>query len=1118
MSSLYVSNLFDVLFYKLEERLFEKSSSFRKLIIVPQGIIKETLYRKLGKNQNIATGFKFLELPAALDYLMRLVQFAQYKAPHFSAPMLLSLHLEAILQELLNQEVNLTQDEQILLEPLIRYLQSDVTQKKIRDLSDGLSLEFLHYGLYGGEALKKFCEQLSWQRYLWDKSMAFWDIPYELFDKRHLENPMQFKIEIHLFGFTFIPSIYEKFFETLSSFFTVHQYFLNPSQIFWGDFCSQRKKILLRRFHQKQGAREREIKELEHYLNKQNPFLANFGGLSQKTFNRYVDKDNLFEECFVDLVNLTEERSENNSFLQTMKRDLLYGLELGELTYLDKRDLSIQLHEAPSKKREIEVLLSVLLHLTDKEAILPSDILVLAPDISLYFPFVYEVFQTQNIFAFEVHDLELLLQSEFLQGLWHVFCLDEFRWEPQDLLKLFSLPPFLNKLKLCKKEVELITLWCEKAQIKWGYDQKHRDQIIRRTRSQGQMLEDSEIGTWKYGLERLLLGLVVAEDDTTIRDYTQYFPIEIVEMTQAALLGKFIQVLEDLYKAMQILSSSQLSILEWIDHLQKLVDQFFSVEGLGKEEQMKDFFIEQLKALKQLSSRLPVQKYSFSSLKRYFEKAFQKKGAKFSQANKEVVRFASIQPDKLYGVKVIYVLGMEEESFPRASPIYPLREIDPTLMDYSPTSIEEDRQVLLNIFLYAQEYVVLSCCNRDSRDGKVKNPSFLVEELLELFDQGYRIEGKLPSKQIRYYHKSIGFHESYFTDQSMFQNFSMRDYQLAKHYYHVSKEKTAFIPEFYNTCVDFAESTQDKSEIFVTLQELKTFARNPLQHYFNHVLGIYLDKEKKDSLDQEFALSALDKALFKLQNLEGDFDSSYDKEQFSGNLPLGIFKDIAKDKLKEEEAVFVEQLKSFGLMQGDLFTIELSLACSEPYRKSSQRWIIPSLKIDLAGVLVHIHGTLDLVSKQGLLVQGKLCMQDAIKVWPLYLVFCLSVANHFKLELSPKLLFIKDGKTKDCDLELATESLKNYLEYYRRAHQLPSPMLPAWSEAFLLKSSEDFASILKKSFSESTEFLDDYQKWIIEHTEPFCAYAINDLWGEKMRKLFEPLKIWNSKEVKDAYI
>jgi len=1117
MSSVYVSNLFDVLLYKLEKRLFEKNTSLRKLVIVPQGMIKEPLYRKFTENQRITTGFKLLELPAAIEYLMRLVRFDQHKTPHFSAPMLLSLHLEAILQKLLDQEIDLSEDEQILLKPLLQYLKGDIIQKKLQDLSDGLSLEFLHYGLYGGEGLKKFCKELSWQRYLWDKSISFWDIPYQVFNQGQLENPMQIKMEIHLFGFTFIPSIYERFFENLSLFFAVHHYFLNPSQIFWGDFCSKREKIFLRNFHQKQGAQEREVKELESYLNKQNPFLANFGGLSQKKFNSYLDKSSSFKEYFLDPVTLQGERGEGGSFLQIIKRDLLYGSELDQLVYLNKQDLSVQLHEAPSKKREVEVLLSVLLHLTDKENILPSDILVLAPDISLYFPFIYEVFQTQSIFAFEIYDLELLSQSEFLQGLWYIFCLDEIRWDVEDVFKFFILKPFLNKLKISKKEVDTLALWCERAQIKWGYDQSHRHQIIKRTRATGQMLEDSEVGTWKYGLERLLFGLVVAEDkDTTFREHTQYFPLESVEMTQAILLGKFTQVVEDLYKEKMILSLTELSILEWIDYLQGLVDRFFCLEEVDKEEQMKDFFIEQLKALRQLSSRLPTQKYKFSSLKRYFKKAFEKRGAKFSQANKEMVRFTSIQSDKLYGTKVIYVLGMEEGAFPRSAPIYPLREIDYKLMDYSPSPIEEDRQTLLDIFLHAEKYVVFSCCNRDSQDGKVKNISFLIEELLELFDQGYRIEGQLPSKKIRYQHKSIGFHKMYFNDQNVFQNFSMRDYQLAKHYYHCFKEKTVFIPEFYESCLDSLISTQDKSEVFVSLQELKTFARNPLQYYFNHVLGIYLEKEKKDPLEKEFTLSALDKAIFKRHNLGEDFNVSYEKEQLLGNLPLGVFKEIAKDKLHEEELLFLEQLKVFNLAPEDIFTIELSLSCSKPYQKSLKYWIVPSLQVDLKNTTTHIHGVLELVSKCGLLVQGKLCMQDAIKIWPLYLVFCLIVEKYFLSEISPKLLFTKDGHTKSCELDLVVESLKEYLEYYQNAHHFPSPMIPAWSEAFLLKSFEDFASVIKKSFSDSTEFLDDYQRWIIEHTEPFCPYAITTFWGDRMHKLFETLKIWNSKEVKDA--
>ncbi|MBM3192174.1 MAG: exonuclease V subunit gamma, partial [Chlamydiae bacterium] len=191
MPSLYISNLFDVLLYKLEKNLFEEKAFFRKLIILPSDLLKEVLYKKWSKEQGVNTGFKVLKLPAAIDYLMRLVRFQHGKTPHFSAPMLLSLHLEALLQERLQDN-----EERDLFQPIFDYLQGDLFQKKLQGLCDELSSEFLHYGLYGGKGLKLFCEKRSWQQSLWETVMRVWDAPQLFFEEKRFDNSLNFKIDI----------------------------------------------------------------------------------------------------------------------------------------------------------------------------------------------------------------------------------------------------------------------------------------------------------------------------------------------------------------------------------------------------------------------------------------------------------------------------------------------------------------------------------------------------------------------------------------------------------------------------------------------------------------------------------------------------------------------------------------------------------------------------------------------------------------------------------------------------------------------------------------------------------------------------------------------------------
>lgn len=1126
---LFMSQDAEWLLYKLKKQLFDKESSFRKIVIVPNSLVKNKLYDRL-LDDKISTGFKVLELPAAIDYLMRLVDLEDRHNHAFPAPILLSLHLEILIQDLINEKelpIGYSFDS------LFKYLKESRSEKlrvKIQDLSDALSKEFLHYGMYGSEGLKKWFEKKGWQSYLWEKAFTSWDYPYKLFEQGKIFNPLNIQMEIHVFGFSFIPKIYEKFFQKLASFFQFHEYYLSPCRTFWGDICSEKERFFLKRLHEKRGVRQEEIIELDSYLKTRNTLLANFGKQTQKRYNILLDREYPSEEMF----SAPEREIEQKTLLEALQWDLSEGVvfEEREKILLKEEDFSIQIHQAPSKKREVEVLLSVLMDLTYRHDIKPSEILVLAPNISEYFPFIYQSFDAESPFPIEVHDLEILSQSQFLQGFWHILCLEELRWEQKDIFKLFMLDPFLKKMQIGQEEVSKIKRWCEVAQIKWGYNQKHRNEKVGFIDSEEKMLEDSEVGTWKYGLERLLFGLVNIEEMIKEKELLHYFPLEEVDMKDATLLGDFIVVVERLYEDSRLFSHAQISLLEWVNVFKRVAESYFSIEVSGKinshkrdsEKQAFDFFIEQLKVLLQLSNKVVDKKYPFSSLKRYFEKAFRKKGAVFSEANKEAICFASLKSQQFYPTKVIYLLGMEEDSFPRPSEVFPLREIEDADMDPSPKTIEEDRQILLDILLYAKQNIVISYCNADIKDGKEKNPSFLIEELIEHCDQHYCYPGskKKPSEKIIYSHKNMAFHKKEWSLENPFLNFSFRNYRLAQTYYYEEKQDPIFIPEFYGSDSKLQScSSSNKTEYKVTINDLKVFARNPLQHYFNHALGVYLRKEDSEEqrLSKEFIMNSLDKALFRIENFNKDFEEAYEKLDLLGELPLGIFKEIARDQLQKERDILLENFSGFGLDFSDVMTIELSSSCLEPFQKKNQNWVVPSLKFSIEEEIFYIEGLLENVCKQGLIFYGKNSFQEVIKIWPIYLVFCCIASKYFP-EIETTLLFGKEGAMKQYEQQEIIKHLEKYLSYYKKAMYTPSPLLPIWSEAIILKSKEEASKAITKSFTGDArlqmQLLDDYQKWSFDHLEPFCAHTLHNLWHTEFQKTFKPLVEWYDKEVYNA--
>jgi len=1078
---------------ELKRHLSQEESSFRKLIVIPSLLGKEYVSQHLIEG-GVLTGVKILPLPAAMDYLMRLMLFEDHKPHAFPAQQLLSLHIEKIVYQLL-------EEEEEKLAPLKKYIKDTLPSKKeekVQALSVKLSADFVHYGLYGGRALPAWIERGSWQAIVWDKLFSLWDYPYKIFEQSYTSNICDLEIDIHLIGFTFLPRIYEEFLQALPETMKLYEYYFNPCGYFWGDVCSEKERFFLHRYHQKRKVSSQQIKEFDSYVLSRNTILANFGKQTQKRFNHLVDK-----ECALIEQELEEEKK-RGSLLERIQQDIFLGVEKGEDAQLDH---SLQFHRAPSKKREVETLFSYLLALTEEEEIEPSDILVLAPKISEYFPFIAQVFADKAPFSICVHDLEMISQSSFLQGFWELLSLKGKLWDQKDLFALLTLRPFREKRGWSLEQIGVIKNLCETACILWGFDKAHREELLS-IGTEGEEIDAvCERGTWTYGLRRLLLGLVVGAQEDDVKEL-DFYPLEEVERTDAERLGEFSALVRELYEDVNFFSEAKWSLHKWVEYLQALAKKYFFVDAQDiANKQAWDFFEEQLNMLMQLGGKLEDSLYPFSSIRKFLQNAFSKEGATVASANKNGICFASIRPQTIYPAKVICLLGMDEAAYPRRAEKSPLREIAEGELDPCPSSIEEDRQTLLDVLLYAKTSVLISYCFISAQDGEKMHPSFLVEELVQLVKNLYAIK-----QEVWQTHKHIAFHHEELANYPKY--FSLRSYKLATQLYHKEKEKTLFIPEFYQKLVCVLPVAREKTVI--SLKNIKMFARNPLQYYFNHILGLYFREERSDAklADREFILPALDRVRCRIDSLQKGFEKTYEPLRALGKLPMGMFEEIAKTQLHEEYHALEENKKLLGVSSCEMMTLELASSCKTPAQQKKNYWILPALQVAFSsGKLVEIEGTLELVSPQGLCVYQEESAQDRMKIWPTYLIFLQVVSLYFPHQIKRDLLFLQEGKVKQepaCDTE---EALQRYLDYYFLAQTTPSPLLPMWAEAFLATSPDKLDKAIKQSFSmmygAQKKSLDPYQKWIFAHLDPFCAQSLHQQWHERASHVFAPMTTWS---------
>lgn len=1083
LSTIFITTDADSLYFRLEKNLFREGGSFRQLVIVPHELVGKALSRRL-LSSGLYGGIKILELSSAVDYLTRVVRFEDKKGRSFPSPMLFSLHLESILGDMLS-------DKRALFDSLRDYVfiqkEEMAQQKRIRELAEALSLDFLHYGVYGGEGLSQWLRTNSWKVELWNRAFTLWDYPYHAFKELSEKKEFPTVFDIHLFGFEVIPIIYEGFFAFLAGAFPCFSYFLTPSKMFWGEALSDREFFYKKRAYEKRGISQEEISLLREYQNQEHPILINFGKVSKERLNTFMDLDVKKEEFFYP-------KPAPKTFLEHVQVSLFEGEFSSDVVVLDENDSSIKLHACATRKREVEVLLKQIMKELNAQPIEPSQILVLAPDISIYAPYIEQIFGEQSPFSFEIHGLPVMSQSPFLQGMWALLTLLESRCEKEEVFAFLHNTSVQKKWNLKGDEIKSLKILAEKASLTWGLNQTHRGEILKTS-------YNAE-GSWLHTFYKILLGLVVFDEKLLTPETACFYPCLPLEKEEGESVAKAYFCIRQIASLREEVIKEKQTLEAWVEKLRRCADTFFD---LSLKDPGVSFFYQQLKGLEQLSLKVKGSLYYFSSLKNVFEKLFSKKGAKISSSNQNAIVFASLAEQQLYPVECLYFLGMEEGSFPLKEPLHPLREIERKEMDACPSGPEMQRQLLLDAFLYSKTSLSFSFCFFDEGDGKEKQLSFLVRELFETLEPRFTFLSSGSFKKIITRHKTNAFHHEEIDKEGCF---SLREIRLAEALYNHGKVKRPLLKDFYEVKEKNLPSLQSG---FLNLKELEMFARNPLKNYLQKTLSIHVKKEKSKLDDKEFALSYLDRALFQKELLSSSFDVSFLKREARGGFPLGLFAKIAKEHLEEEKRKIEECFDKTNIDIGAVFSIELSMHTQRKKQVGERKWLVPALMLKKEEKTIFIEGMIEYVSDQGLLFFGEDTFADFVKIWPSYLVFCLIQQRDFREDIFDTLVLLKSGKVKKAPIDDLEKALLNYLDYYKKAAAVPSPLHPEWAETFLLGEFSEKKEVIYKSFTadKSPLFVDDYQKWVYEHMEPFSMQALDHHWGSFFKDHLSSLAKWS---------
>ncbi len=949
--TVFTSNCMEVLVDRLRETLISNPRPFAdQRVFIPNTSMKNQLITKLLTSDiDIISGIQFSELGGGIHSLFKMLSGKNLNFPPLD---ILSLYLESLISE------NSGSAEFDGYDPI--HLQS---------LGHALAKEFLRYGKYGGKALKNWRDKGGWQQSFWHKIFSDWNFPYQLLEGAF--KPLKTPVEVHLFALPFYPELYHQFFQKAAPHLALFFYQLSPCREFWTDAPSHREVFLFG-----QGEEDRSLLE-EH-----NALLVNFGKLSRKTARFFEDSDLLTNE---------EYQSPPASLLGQVQKDILDDICPGKTTL--NPDGSLVLRGASSKLREVEILYENLIYLS----YLPSEVQIYAPDIAAYSPYIELVFGSDDSpFDFQVQGLPRLHESRLLQLYTQLINLSESRFDLKSVSRVLSHPYIYSGLGLKEKEVELFLGFMEKLEVKWGLDIHHRDQLIGRP-----MLEKESCGTWKHAFHRLLFRLAFIGEKPSI------WNLPYLEFTQAEMAGRCIELISQLKKVLDELSIPK-TLKEWATFLRSLLETHIKVP----EEELNHLYFlhEKLSLLASLGSRVS-SRFPFASVKRFLESSFRDRSGYRQSKSLECLTFSSLKLGNVFPAKVVYLLGMQEEAFPRVEMRSSLSHFDG---DFCPTTFDEDRSLFLDLLVTTKEQLHISYLEMNEKDGHQDKPSALIQELITYLEKHYGID----EKKLKRVHPPFPFHHT-----SKGVTFSMRHHQTALSFYN-QKEVSPFVPEFYALST-LGAATPDSAPL--SIRKLTSFVKHPLRFYFQQVLGIYLRYEEGEA---EFSLSPLNKAIIQKSGHHLSFDQSIQEANRHGKLPSGRFKEVAIEALRQEKPLET-------LEEGESITVSREF-----------------FGYQVEGVINH-------VTPDGLLFMGK--EKDLVQVWPEFLVFsCLE-----DLEVKKELIITESGKT--IRLEDPQQSLKHFLDYYSIAQGTPSPLLPSMLPIFMKKTPKEFEKALNMKLKQGND-------------------------------------------------
>ena len=511
---------------------------------------------------------------------------------------------------------------------------------------------------------------------------------------------------------------------------------------------------------------------------------------------------------------------------------------------IDPGDRSIQIHSCHGRGRQVEVMRDALLHLLDSDPTLePRDVIVMCPDIDTFAPMIDAAFSLDRVdretsdsatpqLRVRLADRSVRQTNPMLAVADGLLALAGSRVTASQVMDLATRAPVARRFRFDAGDLTLLQRWLAATGIRWGIDADHR---------QPWALQKLSEGTWDAGLDRLLLGVAMAEEDG--RMFSGVLPFDDVPSSDVELAGRLAELVSRLKRAMDSLNGLR-PVAAWVEALIESTESL-AVADLGEAWQH-----EQLQRILSSAAREAAGCKAQLCLAEIRELLDSRLEGRPTRANFRTgdLTFCTMVPMRSVPHRVIGLLGLDEGLFPR----HPERDGDDLLIgdpyvgDSDPRS--GDRQLLLDALLAATENLVIVYSGKDERTNRVRPPAVPIAELLDVIDATAHpdSDGNPARSRVVTEHPLQPFDSRNFVVGALVpaSAWSHDRVQLAGALASVSQSPARGWPD---------ERLPPLEDKVVQLDDLVAFVEHPVRSFLRKRLGLY-PRRANDALDDDIPI------------------------------------------------------------------------------------------------------------------------------------------------------------------------------------------------------------------------------------------------------------------------